>query len=84
VDLDSKKCVFLLIQSCRGLAAIAVAAFHLSIDVGDHRYLGHQILRWLTWRMNLGVDFFFVLSGFIILLAHEKDIGQPHRLRRFR
>ncbi|MCZ2499322.1 hypothetical protein GN316_21400 [Xylophilus sp. Kf1] len=30
---------------------------------------------------NLGVDFFLVLSGFIILFAHHADIGHPGRLR---
>ena len=30
-----------------------------------------------------GVDFFFVLSGFIITYAHQTDIGRPDRLSRF-
>ncbi len=29
---------------------------------------------------NAGVDFFFVLSGFIIFFVHGKDVGQPSRL----
>jgi exopolysaccharide production protein ExoZ len=37
----------------------------------------------LTWRFNLGVDFFFVLSGFIITFAHEDDIGRPDRWRTY-
>lgn len=75
--------MFLTIQCYRGLAAIAVAAFHLSIRLGEPSHLGHPILAWLTWRMDLGVDFFFVLSGFIILRAHEGDIGRPSRVLRF-
>ncbi|CAO4152979.1 acyltransferase family protein [Methylorubrum aminovorans] len=75
--------MFQTIQAYRGLAAIAVAAFHLSIGLSDARYIGHPVLEWLTWRMDAGVDFFFVLSGFIILLAHESDIGRPERLGRF-
>jgi peptidoglycan/LPS O-acetylase OafA/YrhL len=72
-----------LIQLYRGLAAISVVAFHLSIEFGDPRYYSHDVLRWLTWRMNLGVDFFFVLSGFIILMAHESDLNRPSRYGRF-
>lgn len=75
--------MFLTLQSYRGLAALAVAAFHLSIGLGDPRYFGTQVLSSVTWRMDLGVDFFFVLSGFIIMMAHRKDIGQPSRLPVF-
>ncbi len=31
----------------------------------------------------LGVYFFFVLSGFIILFAHWKDLGRPGQLKRY-
>ncbi len=71
------------LQTYRGLAAISVAAFHLSTLLADPRYLGVPVLKSLTWKMNLGVDFFFVLSGFIILMAHERDLGQPNKLGSF-
>ena len=32
---------------------------------------------------QLGVDFFFVLSGFIIFAAHRDDIGRPERVRDY-
>nr|CAD6418491.1 acyltransferase [Rhizobium sp. Q54] len=73
----------LLLQYGRGLAALAVAAFHLSLLLGDPRYLGVPVFYDLTWRGNLGVDFFFVLSGFIIFYAHERDIGRPERLKSY-
>ncbi len=69
-----------LIQSFRGFAAMAVVAFHTSIGMADPRYFGQPVLTWLTWKMNLGVDFFFVLSGFIIALAHNNDLGQPKQI----
>jgi exopolysaccharide production protein ExoZ len=75
--------MFSSIQMLRGFAAVAVCMFHLSIGLGDSRYLGHQVLDSVTWRGNLGVDFFFVLSGFIIAFAHHKDIGRPAAWRTF-
>ena len=32
---------------------------------------------------NAGVDFFFVLSGFIIYYVHHSDINQPNRVGRY-
>lgn len=65
------------LQASRALAALAVAAFHLSIMMGEARYGGQAVFGDFTARGYLGVDFFFVLSGFIILFAHQRDIGQP-------
>ncbi len=71
------------LQIFRGFAAIAVAAYHLSIMFGDERYIGTRTFESVTWRMNLGVDFFFVLSGFIIMMAHKKDVGKPSQFIEF-
>lgn len=68
-----------VVQSGRGLAALAVAMFHLSIGLADPKYIGHPVLQEFTRRGYLGVDFFFVLSGFIIMFAHHRDIGRPDR-----
>lgn len=66
-------------QAGRALAALAVVVFHLSIMMGLPRYGGQAIYREFTQLGNRGVDFFFVLSGFIILFAHAGDLGQPVR-----
>jgi len=71
------------LQQGRGLAAMAVAAFHLSLMLALPRYLGQEIFSNYTRHGNLGVDFFFVLSGFIIAFAHGRDIGRPDRLRNY-
>lgn len=71
------------LQLGRALAAFAVAAFHLSITMGAERYGGVSPFRDYTKYGDLGVDFFFVISGFIILFAHVKDIGSPHSWGRY-
>jgi peptidoglycan/LPS O-acetylase OafA/YrhL len=60
-----------ILQSVRGIAAIAVAAYHLTFSMPG------KPLEWLTQRGYLGVDLFFVLSGFIILHVHAADVGVP-------
>lgn len=66
------------LQAGRALAAISVVAFHLSLMMGVLRYGGRSVFWEYTKHGNLGVDFFFVLSGFIILFAHVHDIGNSN------
>ena len=71
-----------ILQAGRALAAISVAAFHLSIAMGVPRYGGEPVF--YEWTRHIGgVRFFFVLSGFIILFAHYHEIGQPSAWRAF-
>jgi exopolysaccharide production protein ExoZ len=67
------------LQAGRAVAAIVVAAFHLSVMMGEPRYGGRPQFLEYTHLGYLGVDFFFVLSGFIILFAHAGDLGRPRR-----
>lgn len=69
------------IEVARGVAAIMVVFYHLAhffeanfgyLPVGNVTEIGRS-----------GVDFFFVLSGFIIFYIHAKDIGQPSSIRPY-
>ena len=66
--------------------------------VGHHTmsYIGHEPRYWQRASvankfngLQLGVEYFFVLSGVVMLMAHWGDIGEPQRLgsylwKRFR
>ncbi len=72
--------VFASLQAGRALAALVVVLFHLGLIVADAKYFD---VPWVAtpfrWG-DAGVEFFFVLSGFIIASAHAGDISRPSRL----
>lgn len=59
----------------RGIAAGAVVVFHANATAG---YIGLASSPWAS-PLQLGVDFFFVLSGFIIFHVHRDDLGRADR-----
>jgi exopolysaccharide production protein ExoZ len=70
-----------LIQALRGLAAIIVVCYHTGT-------LYSKNLNWVVFGNafkfgHVGVDVFFVISGFIIYYIHHKDIGQPAKIYSF-
>jgi exopolysaccharide production protein ExoZ len=68
------------IEIGRGLAALAVLMLHG--EGMKTQYFGTQTHRFFTYGF-LGVDFFFVLSGFIIYFVHKADIGKPAKARDY-
>lgn len=70
-----------LIQVFRGISAILVLLFHLT-EIFRTR-TNYVYLGGLFNQGNSGVDFFFVLSGFIIYFAHNKDIGNPKKIKKY-
>ncbi len=78
----TRKGRLLLIQVLRGLAAIFVVFYHATI-LSEANYSPYVLLSGLFMKGYAGVDFFFVLSGFIIAYAHFSDIGRKDRLRPF-
>lgn len=69
------------IQICRGIAALLVLLFHVT-QLSQEK-LGQAFLANLFAFGSAGVDFFFVLSGFIIFFVHQADLGQRDRLKPF-
>jgi len=70
-----------LLQVYRGIAALLVVMVHLTIK-------SEEILNQVTF-FNLfgagwsGVDYFFVLSGFIMVYVHRSAIGKKDQLKSF-
>ena len=71
------------LQACRAFAALAVVVYHLGGALSMDKYFGPSFLTTLTHFGRHGVEFFFALSGFIIVFAHYDDVGQTTRLRRY-
>ena len=69
------------IQVLRGLAAVGVIAFHCGTILAQTG--GEVLFAGVTAFGKLGVNLFFLLSGFIILKAHAADIGHPSNLPRY-
>lgn len=66
------KFTFELVQILRGLAALLVVGYHTA--AGVKQYSGTTPAKGLFAFGLFGVDFFFVLSGFIITFIHLSDI----------
>ena len=71
------------IQAGRGMAALLVALFHAERALTLPQYVGYPALGGATSFGHAGVEFFFVLSGFIIYYVHHGDLGQPNALPRY-
>ena len=69
---------YMSLQAGRGLAALLVVVQHASTFAGvvPGLWVHPSISRWLM-GFKLGVAFFFVLSGIVILMSHWEDIGRP-------
>lgn len=64
------------IESARGIAAFMVVLFHTTGIMNLPKYFSVMPLGGVFGFGHAGVDFFFVLSGFIILFIHYDDIGK--------
>lgn len=75
-NIESYK--FELLQIFRGWAALLVILVHASAIVSTQHH--SDFMGGFFLMGNAGVDFFFVLSGFLIFHIHRNDFGNPARL----
>ncbi len=69
------------IEVARGIAATLVILHHVSQHLSQE--LGYVPFRRALEPGSAAVDFFFVLSGFLILHVTQKDIGNPQTIVRY-
>jgi exopolysaccharide production protein ExoZ len=75
---------FQTLQAGRGLAALAVVMFHSATYMSvDPRFWRQPVYLSIFNLGSLGVEYFFVLSGLVMLSAHWKDQGDPSALRSY-
>lgn len=71
-------------EAGRGIAALLVVLFHTSKYYFDTpKYWTGDALHGVFLFGHAGVEFFFVLSGYIMLTVHRKDVGQPSKIVPF-
>ena len=70
-----------LLEAGRAAAAIAVVLFHLDSIVSAHVHGAPTFPLFAVGER--GVDFFFVLSGFIITFVQARDVGHRDRMVNF-
>lgn len=69
------------IEAARSIAAISVVLYHVARHLD--KAFGAPILKQIFQFGHAGVDFFFVISGFIILFVHYRDIDDPRRIGHY-
>lgn len=71
------------IEAARALAAFAVVLMHAANLMRVEHFSGHVGMDRIFDFGYVGVDFFFVLSGFIITYVHHAEIGRLDRIPRY-
>ena len=74
---------FLSLEAGRGIAALLVVMCHAANGIANNGIQAAPLYITMFSVGSSGVDFFFVLSGFIILFVHYDDINRPDRLRNY-
>lgn len=64
---------FTTLEAGRAFAALMVVLYHFNVTAMQPKYFGYEPMPFLRGG-NSGVEYFFVLSGFVMVVAHRKDL----------
>lgn len=78
VDSQNKLRYLDVLQVFRGIAALMVVLHHTINSLKYYHNIDNQWLNYLAYLGKFGVDFFFVLSGFIITYAAHNKYNQSN------
>ena len=73
---------FTSLEAGRAFAALMVVLFHCNETGRDAKYFGYEALPFFRGGYS-GVEYFFVLSGFVMVVAHRKDLVSHSGTARF-
>jgi exopolysaccharide production protein ExoZ len=77
IAMQTRSVQLTTLQGVRGASALMVVLFHATGIVKGMPSIFRYVFAW----GYCGVDFFFVLSGFILLYVRYEQIGHPEKLR---
>ncbi len=81
---DRREGLLTCLQAGRAVAALFIILFHNALYIfAKDKYWGFDPAQGFLTFSHAGVEFFFVLSGFIILHIHWKDLGRPQAFLSF-
>lgn len=84
VPADEGRTRLYVLELGRFIAAFAVFIGHLALLTNNHAAdPGQKIFGGVEFPAALGVQYFFVLSGFVMLHAHHGDFGKINAVPRF-